>query len=140
MGLPQRNATDPELADRILEDAAPGHGQNTRFWTSRTGTLAKNDAWVQAANDKDAKVYLALPQTAANLFDAIADRPTVFPRELDQWLDPGEAFRGVHPYATKAIVDSLEKFLARSQEDRTIEAMGYRASSDPDGFRYERTW
>jgi len=54
--------------------------------------------------------------------------------------DPRENFQEVVPYTTKAIADALERFLTRSAQDKSIEAMGYRAGVRIDGFRYERTW
>lgn len=36
--------------------------------------------------------------------------------------------------------DGLRLFLHRSKEDKAVEAMGYEAGADSDGFRYKRTW
>jgi hypothetical protein len=36
--------------------------------------------------------------------------------------------------------EALGQFLRRSNEDKSIEAMGYRAAADADGFRYLRNW
>lgn len=55
-------------------------------------------------------------------------------------VDPREAFQEVLPYATKSVANSLQRFLQRKEEDKSIEAMGYRAAEDSDGFRYKRTW
>ncbi len=52
-------------------------------------TIAKNDAWVRAVIDRAAKVYLASPQNASTLFDAVAGRTTVFGRELGQFIAAG---------------------------------------------------
>jgi hypothetical protein len=54
--------------------------------------------------------------------------------------DPRETLEQVRQYATKSVTSSIEKFLKRSKEDKSIEAMGYVATADGDGFRYERTW
>lgn len=35
---------------------------------------------------------------------------------------------------------ALRSFLQRSQEDKSLEAMGYSVGSDADGFRYKREW
>jgi len=35
---------------------------------------------------------------------------------------------------------ALRSFLNRLPQDKTLEAMGYIAGQDDDGFRYERTW
>jgi hypothetical protein len=36
--------------------------------------------------------------------------------------------------------DAYRSFLRRSERDRSLEAMGYVAGKDADGFRYIRTW
>lgn len=36
--------------------------------------------------------------------------------------------------------DALRSFLRRAAADRKIEAMGYKAGADADGFRYQRQW
>jgi len=36
--------------------------------------------------------------------------------------------------------NALRSFLRRSAEDKKLEAMGYVAGTDADGFRYKRTW
>jgi RHS repeat-associated protein len=59
-------------------------------------TLAKNDAWVQSVIDRNGSVYIASPQTEANLYDAVAGRPTVFSREIEQFLEAG--YRQVGDY------------------------------------------
>jgi hypothetical protein len=35
---------------------------------------------------------------------------------------------------------ALASFLKRDPEDKSLDSMGYIASSDEDGFRYKRTW
>lgn len=56
---------------------------------------------------------------------------------------------GMHPRAlfvsAQALLQrpsalQLEQFLARRDEDKSLESMGYRIGSDDDGFRYERMW
>lgn len=34
----------------------------------------------------------------------------------------------------------IESFLCRDEKDKSLSSMGYIAGSDPDGFRYVRTW
>ncbi|HVW24904.1 MAG TPA: RHS repeat-associated core domain-containing protein [Polyangiaceae bacterium] len=57
-------------------------------------TIEKNDAWVQAAVDRKATVYIASPLTKANLYDAVAGRFTVFGREVGQFLKAGYKISG----------------------------------------------
>jgi hypothetical protein len=42
--------------------------------------------------------------------------------------------------ADQQFSEFVNNFLKRSEEDRSIEAMGYEETSDADGFRYSRTW
>jgi hypothetical protein len=52
-------------------------------------SIAKNDAFIQGVIDARQTVYIGSPTNAANLFDAVANRATVFGRELQQFLDAG---------------------------------------------------
>lgn len=52
-------------------------------------TIARNDDWVQSVVDRNMDVYTASPQTKANLWDADANRPTVYARELEQLQNAG---------------------------------------------------
>ena len=66
-----------------------------RSWSATAGSVEPTDERLPllrralGAGNKNANVYLASPQNAANLFDAVAGRPTVFARELGQFLDAG---------------------------------------------------
>lgn len=53
---------------------------------------------------------------------------------------PSDAFERVHAYASQPVWSALTRFLRRSDEDKAIEAMGYRAAGDGDGFLYSRDW
>ena len=55
-------------------------------------------------------------------------------------LDPRDVFADNGGYGNAVLDRFLGDFLRRSDEDRTVEAMGYVEGSDPDGFRYKRTW
>lgn len=50
---------------------------------------AKNDAWVNGIIERQQRVYIASPETKANLWDAVNNRTTVFGRELGQLFDAG---------------------------------------------------
>jgi RHS repeat-associated protein len=57
-------------------------------------SIAVNDKFVEAVVRQRRRVYLASPINAANVFDPVAGRSTVFGRELDQFLDAGYRRRG----------------------------------------------
>jgi RHS repeat-associated protein len=68
----------------------PGHEVlNVQDWT-----LAKNDQWVQSVIDRKMDVYVSSNPTWDNLWDAENDRPTVFARELDQFINAGYTWDG----------------------------------------------
>ena len=55
-------------------------------------------------------------------------------------INPKEIFEKVAALLPEKPAAALRSFLHRSVDDRTLEAMGYSAGSDADGFRYKRTW
>lgn len=69
--------------------------------------------------------------TVLPLFDHAARRLKMDPAPL--FLMVGERVGGE---AQKALVS----FLGRSDEDRSLAAMGYQEGRDRDGFRYQRNW
>lgn len=54
--------------------------------------------------------------------------------------DPNRIFEIAANLLCNKSASGLRSFLRRSQRDKSIEAMGYVAAQDGDGFRYERTW
>lgn len=48
--------------------------------------------------------------------------------------------KSVRAITGEQLASPLEKFLKRKEQDKSLEAMGYIASADADGFRYVRTW
>lgn len=74
----------------------PGHSRAIAIPRTEASTRAKilNDEWVAAAVRDRRTVYLASPPTAENLWDSVAERSTVFGRELQMFLDAGYVRRG----------------------------------------------
>jgi len=56
--------------------------------TVKRWNLAKNDAWVQSIIDQQATVYVASP-TQGNYWSSARQEPTVFAREVQQFLESG---------------------------------------------------
>ena len=52
-------------------------------------SIAKNDSWVNGFIQRGQRVYIASPETKANLWDAVNNRSTKFCRELQQFFDAG---------------------------------------------------
>jgi hypothetical protein len=55
-------------------------------------------------------------------------------------VDTGNLFEEVATLLPLNAANALRTFLLRSENDRTVEAMGYAIGTDADGFRYKRTW
>jgi len=55
-------------------------------------------------------------------------------------LDPSKLFEKIPSDGDDEFACYLKTFPSRSQEDRSIEAMGFVEGHDSDGFRYIRTW
>jgi len=55
-------------------------------------------------------------------------------------LHPDDLFEEAARMLPDKPANALRSFLRRSEEDKAVEAMGYSAMADTDGFRYKRTW
>ena len=55
-------------------------------------------------------------------------------------VKPKDVFDRVEKQIGLSGAPTLDAFLQRSDEDKSIEAMGYVEGSDEDGFRFVRTW
>lgn len=55
-------------------------------------------------------------------------------------LDPRAVFTGSAQQFGLTYTSGLEAFLGRSDEDKSIDSMGYVEGTDEDGFRFVRTW
>lgn len=53
---------------------------------------------------------------------------------------PNQIFEKAAKFLPLKVATALRLFIQRSPEDKSLEAMGYSAASDEDGFRYKRGW
>ena len=106
------------------------YGERMASWAVRdsnaklihSGLLAVGIGWL---DDWRENVLVVPPH-----YDA-ANRIGAIPEEL---FEEAARFLPVGP------ADTLREFLRRSNEDKSLVAMGYIVGSDSDGFRYQRTW
>ncbi len=59
-------------------------------------SIALNDAFIEAAIKQRRRIYIGSPTTRPNLYDDVAERPTVFGREMEQLRNAG--YRQVGDY------------------------------------------
>ena len=123
----------------LLEDEVrPEHAQVLLAFAERAATLAvrRRDTSVLTAGLK--ALTLAADLDAR---DATILLPLYFDAAMRLDSDPAVLFATAVVSAPKdGVAASLRSFANRSPEDRSLEAMGYVASADSDGFRYQRTW
>ena len=55
-------------------------------------------------------------------------------------VDPQALFNEAAAYLNNAPARDILEFPLREPDDRSLDAMGFKESSDADGFKYERTW
>lgn len=55
-------------------------------------------------------------------------------------LPPNGVFEEVAKLLPPKPAEGLRSYLRRSEEDKSLQAMGYILGTDGDGFRYQRTW
>ncbi|MFL6621495.1 MAG: RHS repeat-associated core domain-containing protein, partial [Sulfurifustis sp.] len=78
--------------DTAVAAGWPGHNVlNIPNWTPQ-----RNAEWIQNIINQRAPVYLGSPQTPANLWDPLYNRPTIFSQELQQLRNAG--YRQVGDY------------------------------------------
>jgi hypothetical protein len=69
--------------------------------------------------------------------EQIRDLAPMYHAALKLGIDPVMTFRAAEAIARDdAYADFLENFLSRPEEDKSLEALGYREFSAPDGFRF----
>lgn len=54
--------------------------------------------------------------------------------------DPEQVFRKAGSLLSEKVSSSYSDFLARPDEDKALDAMGYATGRDEGGFRYKREW
>ncbi len=55
-------------------------------------------------------------------------------------ISPDKLFEKAATFLDDNAATGLRSFPHRSEEDKSLEAMGYKIGKDADGFRYRRTW
>lgn len=55
-------------------------------------------------------------------------------------IEPDMTFERAALLLSDKVANALRAFLRRSADDKSLEAMGYEAGVDGDGFIYKRTW
>jgi hypothetical protein len=55
-------------------------------------------------------------------------------------IEANDIFKHASTLLPSNVGSALTAFLNRSPEDQSLDVMGYKESSDSDGFRYARTW
>lgn len=55
-------------------------------------------------------------------------------------IDPEQVFRNAGCLLSDKVNRSFSEFLARTDEDKALDAMGYATGRDEGGFRYKRDW
>ena len=55
-------------------------------------------------------------------------------------IEPDVAFGRAAKLLDNKVSEAFQSFLRRSEEDKSLEAMGYEEGKDDHGFRYMRTW
>lgn len=147
LSLPIPAPRDAEIADLLATTPAAKlaaklgaevHWPVLRAYAERMASLAVRERDPQAL--RRGLLALALAGLGSGSLDALAELPLFHDAagRLDE--DPAPLFRSVGEIAGGGAAATLESFLARSAEDRSLAAMGYEAGRDEGGFRYQRTW
>ena len=124
--------------DTLVAELTETHGLVLLAYAERMASLAVREGRVdivsrgmkalhiasRLVDEKELLPILALLHNSATMLGA--DWPSLIP------ATPG--------FGENRFKESCERFLARTDADRSIQAMGYIESEEEGGFRYIRTW
>jgi hypothetical protein len=72
------------------------------------------------------------------------DNATIIALHYDAALranqSPAETFEEAAAYLAQELAAAIKAFLRRSEEEKSLKAMGYSSGTDAEGFRYRRSW
>lgn len=115
-----------------------GHQSVLRVFAERTATAAVR------SKDQDslrlALVALSLSGLEAGSRDSLAILPVQLHAAAEIQCDIRDLYENVRCAVGDRFSKPLFDFLKRSEEDKSLEAMGYSIGADTDGFRYVRDW
>lgn len=141
--LPIPAPRDAEIDDLLASTpvsalAAEEHWPVLRAYAERMASLAVRERDPEIL--RRGLVALGLAGLGQGSADALTELPLFHDGAERIGEDAGRLFRSVGAELGGAVEAAVEAFLARSPEDRSLDAMGYRAGHDAGGFRYQRTW
>ena len=131
-------ASDPLERREVLGEVDEMLARVARVFAERMASLAVRRG--SAADAFRGFLAVALLKGSTEPREALPIVALLYDAEHRVGRDPRADIERCRTYADPAAIDWLGRFSARSEQDRSIEAMGYRAGADAVGFRYERSW
>ena len=132
-----RTASFSELADlsRRLTDA---HSFTLLCYAERMANLAVRSGTREPL--ENGLLAVALEAARVDWREDILILSLLYRSASKVGINAEELFRGAAGSAVGELATIIRDFPSRPEASRSIEAMGYRESTSPEGFTYQRTW
>jgi len=131
-------AAAKEERERMASQITDEHSFTLLVFGERMASLAVRQR--SPASLKRALAALALEEGRWDPREDMLVLSLIYNAAVKLGLDAASLFEEAAGLALPRMATYFRAFPARSDEEKSIEAMGYRESSTPDGFVYERTW
>jgi hypothetical protein len=133
------NSLSANVLAEIANKTEQRHWDILLYFAERAATLA-----VRRKDPKLLKLGLIAASLSLSLAPDWRDVLLVFPVLYHAagmlGVDPAQLFREVGVLFGGEVESDLIDFLQRSDEDKSLKAMGYQLVQEPDGVRFKRTW
>ena len=130
--------SDPETRNALVSLMAERHGFVLLAFSERMASLGVRTG--EARFVREGLEAAALGSHLVYYKEAVPALSLHYRTLMKLNVDPAKFFDGIAGLGGWQFDSLLKDFLKRSEQDRTIEAMGYSEGKDQDGFRYVRTW
>lgn len=129
---------DGALRASMVASVAPQHRATLLAFAERMASFAVRTG--SMAILREAALSYALQSGVGDERDALPVLALLHDASLRLKHAPGRLFEWAGSLVGKAAYATFTAFLLRTNDDRSIGAMGYVVGADSDGFRYLRTW
>lgn len=128
----------PLERSRISASVPPREGAFLTCFAERMATLGVREQSRQRL--LEGLVALVIEGYKEDFRDNIINVAPLYDAALKINVDPQALFNEAAAYLSNAPAQDIIEFPQREPYERSLAAMGYKESSDADGFKYERTW
>ncbi len=129
--------TENRLAS-FAHQLAEGHAVVLRVFAERIAAAAVRNGDIALL--RLAAIGLVLSWRGPDCRETLLVFPLLYDAIRRMGIDAGAFVASIRQTVGDQLASPLIEFLKRSEHDKSLQAMGYAAGTDHDGFRYVRNW